>query len=80
MGRHVGRAPGAGGGAGLMGDLKDKVAKILGVEVGSNSLKMSTDKMAERRNCGCFWLYLAAQPVVAPCAEHLARLEDTDGE
>ena len=63
-----------------MGGLRDKVAKVLGIEEGSNPLEVSTDKWAERRACGCFWLYLAAQPVVAPCAAHLARLEDDDGE
>jgi len=31
-------------------------------------------KIMERRPCGCWWLYLAAQPVVAPCATHLEDL------
>ena len=48
------------------------------VDEGINPFQVNMDKVAERRNCGCFWLYLAAQPVVAPCAEHLARLEDPE--
>lgn len=33
------------------------------------------DKFAERRNCGCFWVYLAKQPLIAPCDDHLRLLE-----
>lgn len=46
----------------------------------SNSLVVESTKFLERRTCGCTWLYLANQPVVAPCAEHLAKLKDGDDE
>lgn len=47
---------------------------------GGNSFTMETFKFMERRNCGCTWLYLANQPVVAPCTEHLRLLEPEEEE
>lgn len=67
-------------------NIGDKVAKAIGAAAqislegdGLTLHQKSGDKFAERRNCGCFWVYLARQPLVAPCDDHL-RLLDPENE
>ena len=60
----------------------DHISKALGAAAqinvntdGLSLLQRTGEKWAERRNCGCCWIYLAKQPLIAPCEEHLRLLE-----